>query len=56
MKLKALKNTPKIWLSKFPWKKQKSHKYSRGKVVVIGGQKSMTGATILSAESALGLV
>ena len=53
MKSKAIKNTPKKWLAKFPWKKKKSHKYSRGKVVVIGGQKSMIGATILSAESAL---
>ena len=53
MKSKAIKNTPKKWLGRFPWKKQKSHKYSRGKVVIIGSQKSMTGATILSAESAL---
>jgi len=53
VKLKEIKNIPKIWLGQFPWKRQKSHKYSRGKVVVIGGQKSMTGATILSAESAL---
>ena len=51
--MKFVKNTPKIWLNKFPWKKQKDHKYSRGKLVVLGSQKHMTGATILSAESAL---
>jgi NAD(P)H-hydrate epimerase len=53
MKIKFVKNTPKIWLKKFPWKKQKDHKYSRGKLVVLGSQKHMTGATILCAESAL---
>ena len=55
MKLKKLNNNPKIWLKNFPWKKKKDHKYSRGKVVVIGSHKNMTGATILSAESALRL-
>jgi len=53
MNIKFVKNTPKIWLNKFPWKKQKDHKYSRGKLVVLGSQKHMTGAIILSAESAL---
>ena len=53
MNIKFVKNTPKIWLNKFPWKKQKDHKYSRGKLVVLGSQKHMTGATILCAESAL---
>ena len=51
--MKFVKNTPKIWLNKFPWKKQKDHKYSRGKLVVLGSQKHMTGATILCTESAL---
>ena len=53
MNIKFVKNTPNIWLNKFPWKKQKDHKYSRGKLVVLGSQKHMTGATILCAESAL---
>ena len=53
MNLKFAKNNPKIWIKKFPWKKHKDHKYSRGKLVVLGSQKHMTGATILSAESAL---
>jgi len=46
-------NQPNLWLKKFPWKKKKDHKYSRGKLVIIGSKKNMTGATILSAESAL---
>ena len=52
-KVKSLKNSPKIWIKKFPWKKSSGHKYSRGKVVVYGGVKEFTGATILAAESSL---
>ena len=51
--MKLLKNTPKIWLKKFPWKKKISNKYSRGRVLILGGQKNMIGATILAAESCL---
>ena len=47
------KNTPKLWLKNFPWKKNLGHKYSRGKVVVYGGKKEFTGATILAAEASL---
>ena len=53
MNLKFAKNDPRIWIKKFPWKKQRDHKYSRGKLVVLGSQKHMTGATILSSETAL---
>jgi ADP-dependent NAD(P)H-hydrate dehydratase / NAD(P)H-hydrate epimerase len=51
--LKKHKNTPKLWIKKFPWKKKKGHKYSRGKTVIYGGTKEFNGATILAAESAL---
>ena len=51
--MKLLKNTPKIWLKKFPWKKKSSNKYSRGRVLILGGQKNMIGATILAAEACL---
>jgi len=47
------KNSPNLWKKYFPWKKTHSHKYSRGRVVVYGGQKEFTGATILSAQTAL---
>jgi len=53
MKLKHLVNSPKIWKKFFPWKRPYHHKYSRGRVVVYGGKKEFTGATILSAEAAL---
>ena len=51
--MKLIKNTPKIWIKKFPWKKKSSNKYSRGRVLILGGQKHMIGATILSAEACL---
>jgi len=53
MKMCYLENTPKLWIKNFPWKKFLAHKYSRGRVVVYGGQKEFTGATILSAQAAL---
>ena len=53
IKIKALKNTPKLWIKKFPWKKFLDHKYSRGKVVIYGGKKEFSGATILAAQAAL---
>ena len=51
--MKLLENTPKLWLKKFPWKKKSSNKYSRGRVLILGGQKNMMGATILAAEACL---
>ena len=51
--MKLLKNTPNLWLKNFPWKKRSSNKYSRGRVLILGGQKNMIGATILAAEACL---
>ncbi len=51
--MKLIKNTPKIWIKKFPWKKKSSNKYSRGRVLILGGQKHMIGATILATEACL---
>ena len=53
MKTRYLENSPGLWLKFFPWKKFLGHKYSRGRVVVYGGKKEFTGATILSAQAAL---
>ena len=50
---KIVKNSPNLWIKHFPWKKLLGHKYSRGRVVVYGGKKEFTGATILSALAAL---
>jgi len=52
-KTRCYENSPDLWEKYFPWKKTSSHKYSRGRVVVYGGQKEFTGATILSAQAAL---
>ena len=52
-KLRPIKNSPKLWIKKFPWKKASGHKYSRGKVVIYGGKKEFTGATILASEASL---
>jgi len=53
MKNRYIENSPHLWVKYFPWKKISGHKYSRGRVVVHGGQKEFTGATILSAQAAL---
>ena len=48
-----INNSHHKWLQNFPFKKIKSHKYSRGQLIVVGGKKEMAGATLLSAEAAL---
>ena len=53
LKSRCWENSPALWKKFFPWKKNFDHKYSRGRVVVHGGQKEFTGATILSAQAAL---
>ena len=50
---KIAKNSPNIWIKRFPWKKKLGHKYSRGRVVVHGSKKDFLGATILSSLAAL---
>ena len=52
-KTRCYENSPDLWAKYFPWKKPSGHKYSRGRVIVYGGQKEFTGATILSAQAAL---
>ena len=53
MKTQYLKNSPNLWIKRFPWKQYSDHKYSRGRVIIVGGQKEFTGATILSSQAAL---
>ncbi len=50
---KIIKNSPKLWINAFPWKKILDHKYSRGRVVIYGGKKEFIGASILSSLAAL---
>tara|TARA_B100001121_G_scaffold308667_1_gene333334 strand:+ start:2765 stop:3610 length:846 start_codon:yes stop_codon:yes gene_type:complete len=51
--MKFNKNSLSFWIKNFPIKNQKSHKYSRGQLVVVSGDKDMVGASILSSEAAL---
>ena len=53
IKSRYKKNFPYLWRKYFPWKKKFDHKYSRGRVIIYGGQKEYTGATILSSIAAL---
>ena len=53
MKNKYIQNFPNLWIKNFPWKKDLGHKYSRGRVIIYGGKKEYTGATILSSQAAL---
>ena len=53
MKTRYLENCPTLWIKYFPWKKFSAYKYSRGRVIIYGGQKEFTGATILSSQAAL---
>jgi len=46
-------NSPDLWIKDYPLKKSSDHKYTRGRVVIFGGKKEFTGATILAAEAAL---
>ena len=48
----AWENDPAIWLGDFPWPELGSHKYSRGHLV-IGGGENMTGAARLAARAAM---
>ena len=53
MTTQCLENSPSLWIKNFPWKKSLGHKYTRGRVIIYGGQKEFTGATILSTQAAL---
>ncbi len=51
--MKFINNSKNIWSKKFPFKTIKSHKYSRGQLIVVAGEKEMIGASMLSTEAAL---
>jgi ADP-dependent NAD(P)H-hydrate dehydratase / NAD(P)H-hydrate epimerase len=46
-------NQPALWLARFPWPKEASHKYARGHAVVVSGPVYSTGAARLAARGAL---
>ena len=43
--MKFLNNSKNFWSKKFPFKNKKSHKYSRGQLIVVAGEKEMVGAS-----------
>ncbi len=51
--MRFVNNSINFWSKKFPFKTKKSHKYSRGQLIIVAGEKEMVGATMLSAEAAL---
>tara|TARA_Y100001970_G_scaffold292333_1_gene433222 strand:+ start:1264 stop:2106 length:843 start_codon:yes stop_codon:yes gene_type:complete len=51
--MKIIKNSLSFWVKNFPFKKNKSHKYNRGQLIVVSGENELIGASMLSAETAL---
>jgi hydroxyethylthiazole kinase-like uncharacterized protein yjeF len=50
---KTFANEPALWLARFPWPRDESHKYARGHAVVVSGPLYSTGAARLAARGAL---
>jgi NAD(P)H-hydrate epimerase len=50
---KTFVNQPALWLARYPWPKDDSHKYARGHAVVVSGPVYSTGAARLAARGAL---
>jgi hydroxyethylthiazole kinase-like uncharacterized protein yjeF len=47
----AWENDPALWLDRFPWPQAESYKYTRGEVLVLGGE-AITGASRMTAIAA----
>lgn len=45
-------NAPPLWMPRFPWPRRDGHKYSRGHVLIAGGEET-TGAARLAARGAM---
>ena len=46
-------NLPRLWADRFPWPKETIHKHRRGRLGVVGGGPSHTGAARLAARAGL---
>ncbi len=47
----AWENGPGLWLDGYPWPQPESHKYTRGEVLILGGEAT-TGASRMTAQAA----
>ena len=50
---RLFENTPELWLRRFPWPTTASHKHSRGRLIVVSGEMTRTGAARLAARAGL---
>jgi hydroxyethylthiazole kinase-like uncharacterized protein yjeF len=48
-----IENCPAVWAARFPWPSADSHKHSRGRLIVVSGAMSHTGAARLAARAGL---
>ena len=49
----TVENGPELWLSCFPWPDSAAHKHTRGRLIVVSGEASNTGASRLAARAGL---
>jgi NAD(P)H-hydrate epimerase len=52
IKPQTFENGPGLWLDRYPWPQAQGQKYSRGEVLVLGGQ-TITGASRLTTRAAM---
>ena len=50
---RLFENGPELWARAFPWPTNDTHKHSRGRLVVVGGEPWSTGAARLAARGGL---
>jgi hydroxyethylthiazole kinase-like uncharacterized protein yjeF len=48
-----VENGPALWLERFPWPNSASHKHARGRLAVVSGEQTSTGAARLAARGGL---
>ena len=50
---RLFENGPELWVRRFPWPLTASHKHARGRLVVVSGEMTRTGAARLAARAGL---
>lgn len=50
---RLVENAPALWLDRFPWPDARAHKHARGRLSVVSGEMSSTGAARLAARAGL---